>query len=215
MIEQAADTVSSLRSRLDRVVGRRDEVKSRVADTQKVIRTLENEEHLCQLVAELFRQMIDAEVNAGVQAVETLLTEGLSAVFSDQQISVRSEVGVSRGKVSVELITTQKQADGTISEGSTIDAFGGAVTTVQSVLLRLIVVMRRGLRPILLLDESLPAFDANYVDAMGKFLRLLCERMGVDILLVTHNPALVEASHKAYRIKRTPKGAKFDLVGGK
>lgn len=215
MIEQTANTVSSLRRRLDRVVGRRDEVKSRVADTQKAIQSLENEEHLCQLVAELFRQMIDAEVNAGVQAVENLLTEGLSAVFTDQQISVRSEVGVTRGKVSVELITTQKQADGTISEGSTIDAFGGAVTTVQSVLLRLIVVMRRGLRPVLLLDEALPAFDANYVDAMGKFLRLLCERMGVDILLVTHNPALVEASHRAYRIKRTPKGAKFDLVGGK
>ncbi len=214
MMEASANTATSLRSRLDRVVGRRDEVLRRVDDTKASIRHLSNEEHLCQLVAELFRRLIDAEVNAGVQAVESLLTEGLSAVFSDQQISVRSEVGVSRGKVSVDLITTQKQADGTISEGSTIDAFGGAVTTVQSVLLRLIVVMRRGLRPVLLLDETLPAFDANYVDAMGKFLRLLCERIGVDILLVTHNTALVEASHRAYRIRRTPKGAKFDLVGG-
>tara|TARA_B100001989_G_scaffold252430_1_gene234439 strand:- start:3018 stop:3665 length:648 start_codon:yes stop_codon:yes gene_type:complete len=215
MMESTAQTATSLRSRLDRVVGRRDEVVRRVEGCQTAIAELNNEEHLCQLVAELFRQLIDSEVNEGVQAVESLLTEGLSAVFSDQQISVRSEVGVSRGKVSVDLITTQKQADGTVSEGATIDAFGGAVTTVQSVLLRLIVVMRRGLRPVLLLDESLPAFDANYVDAMGKFLRLLCERMGVDILLVTHNPALVEASHKAYRIRRTPKGAKFDLVGGK
>lgn len=214
MIEQAANT-ASLRRRLDRVVGRRDEVASRIKETNSSIRSLENEEQLCLLVAELFRQMIDAEVTAGVQAVESLLTEGLSAVFADQQITVRSEVGTSRGKVSVDLITSQKQPDGTISEGSTIDAFGGAVTTVQSVLLRLIVVMRRGLRPVLLLDESLPAFDANYVDNMGKFLRLLCERMGVDILLVTHNPALVEASHRAYRIRRTPKGAKFDLVGGK
>tara|TARA_X000000950_G_C13917704_1_gene661829 strand:- start:2045 stop:2689 length:645 start_codon:yes stop_codon:yes gene_type:complete len=214
-MNELSANVSSLRSRFDRVVGRRDEVVSRIKDTKTTISTLENEEHLCELVAELFRQMIDAEVNAGVQAVENLLTEGLSAVFSDQQISVRSEVKTHRGKVSVDLITTQKQADGSVSEGSTIDAFGGAVTTVQSVLLRLIVVMRRGLRPVLLLDESLPAFDANYVDNMGKFLRLLCERMGVDILLVTHNPALVEASHKAYRIRRTPKGAKFDLVGGK
>ena len=214
MNEQITSDVASLRSRVDRVVGRRDEVSRRIGDTKTNIRKLDSEGHLCQLVSELFRQLIDAEVNAGVQAVEGLLTEGLSAVFSDQQISVRSEVGVKYNKVSVDLITTQKQQDGTISEGDCIDAFGGAVTTVQSVLLRLIVVMRRGLRPVLFLDESLPAFDANYVDAMGKFLRLLCERMGVDILLVTHNPALVEASHRAYRIRRTPKGAKFDLVGG-
>ena len=86
------------------------------------------------------------------------------------------------------------------------------MTTVQSILLRLTVVMRRGLRPLLLLDESLPAFDSNYVDAMGKFLRLLCERLGADILLVTHNTALVEAAHKAYRIRRTANGARFDLV---
>lgn len=210
-----APDITAVRSAYNVAVGRRQAVEDRIATTKTAIGELENEQELCELVCELFRQLIDAEVGAGVKAVEGLLSEGLSAVFSDQEISVRSEVKVSRGKVSVELITQQVQPDGTVTEGSTNDAFGGAVTTVQSILLRLTVVARRGLRPLLLLDESLPAFDANYVDAMGKFLRLLCERMNADILLVTHNTALVEAAHKAYRIKRTKNGARFDVVGGK
>ena len=204
--------ITAVRSTLDKSLGRRQALQERIAETKSEISRLENEQDLCDLVCELFRQLIDAEVGAGVKAVEGLLTEGLSAVFNDQEISVRSEVGVHRGKVSVDLITQQVQEDGTITEGSTNDAFGGAVTTVQSILLRLTVVMRRGLRPLLLLDESLPAFDSNYVDAMGKFLRLLCERLGANILLVTHNTALVEAAHKAYRIRRTANGARFDLV---
>ena len=73
--------------------------------------------------------------------------------------------------------------------------------TVQSVLLRIIVLLRRDMRPLLLLDESLPAFDAHYVTNMGRFLSLLCKRVGMDILLVSHNPALVEAADKAYTIQ--------------
>ena len=60
--------------------------------------------------------------------------------------------------------------------------------------------MRRGLRPLLMLDESLPAFDHNYVVNMGRFLSTLCQRVGMDVLLVTHNQALVEAADNAYRL---------------
>lgn len=211
-MQTAIPDISTVRSTLDQALGRRSALEDRIETTKSEISRLENEQDLCDLVCELFRQLIDAEVGAGVKAVEDLLTEGLSAVFNDQEISVRSEVKVHRGKVSVDLITQQVQEDGTVTEGSTNDAFGGAVTTVQSILLRLTVVMRRGLRPLLLLDESLPAFDANYVDSMGRFLRLLCERMGANILLVTHNTALVDAAHNAYRIRRTPNGARFDKV---
>jgi hypothetical protein len=206
--------ITPLQTMAHRAVGRRDSLEGRIRETEDTISGLESDEEILALVCELFRNLIDAEVNSGVKAVESLLTEGLSAVFSDQEIAVRSEVGVSRGKVSVRLITSQRQPDGSLTEGVVNKSFGGAVSTVQSILLRLTVVLRRGLRPLLLLDESLPAFDANYVDAMGRFLRTLCERMDADILLVTHNTALVDAAHRAYKIRRTKSGARFDLVRG-
>jgi hypothetical protein len=206
--------ITPLQTMAHRAVGRRDSLEGRIRETEDTISGLESDEEILALVCELFRNLIDAEVNSGVKAVESLLTEGLSAVFSDQEIAVRSEVGVSRGKVSVRLITSQRQPDGSLTEGVVNKSFGGAVSTVQSILLRLTVVLRRGLRPLLLLDESLPAFDTNYVDAMGRFLRTLCERMDADILLVTHNTALVDAAHRAYKIRRTKSGARFDLVRG-
>ena len=72
--------------------------------------------------------------------------------------------------------------------------------------------MRRGLRPVLLLDESLPAFDANYVTNMGSFLSTLCKRLNVDILLVSHNSAMVDAADKAYRIVKKDGHAKFEVL---
>jgi DNA repair ATPase RecN len=164
--------------------------------------TLDANVELLDRVADLFRVLIDQEVVANAKTVEDLLTEGLQAIFDDLDLSVRSEVDVQRGKVSVDLVTIQKESDGTIIEGSSTDAYGGSVSTIQSVLLRVVVVSRRGLKPLLLLDESLGAVAEHYVPRVGQFLSVLCSRMSLDILAVSHNPALIEAADTAYRIAK-------------
>ena len=209
---QPLPPIDSLRQQVDHLIGARDTVVRQVKETRGAIQKLEGEGELLALVQGALRTLIDREVTVGVQAVEKLLTEGLQTVFTDQDLSVESEVTVSRGKVSVDLLTVHTRPDGTIIKGLSSDAFGGAVATVESVLLRIIVMRRRGLRHILLLDESLPAFDSNYVHNMGEFLALVCERLGIDLLLVTHNPAMVEAAKRAYRIVRTKTGARFERL---
>lgn len=194
-----------------RVLGRRDAAVSALAESKASVRVLENKVDLLDLVSSLLRSLIDSEITEGVKAIETLQTEGVRAVFDDQDISVRAEVEVLRGKVNVSLITSQRKNGETI-EGVSLDGFGGAVSTVQSVLLRLALIFRRGLRPVLFLDESLPAFDEKYVLNMATFLKTLCARTGVDILLVTHNPLLVEAADRAYRIRRDKDQASFHRI---
>lgn len=209
---RALPAIDHLRSQADRLTGARDAVVKQVRSTKKAIKDLEDEGELLGIVQGLFRTLIDKEVSAGVDVVEKLLTEGLRAVFHDQKLSVESEVSISRGKVSVDLIVVHERPDGTVIKGIPNDAFGGAVVTVMSVLLRIIVMQRRRLRPLLLLDESLPAFDGTYVQNMGEFLQLICDRLEIDILLVTHNPALVDAANRAYRIARTKSGARFEVM---
>lgn len=203
---------ADIRSTLERLKGHRDAALQAVQNTRREIKRLEADIEILDHVGALFRGLIDQEVTTAVKTVERLLTEGLQTVFSDQDLSVRAEVGVSRGKVVVDLVTVQKQADGTVTEGLAPDVFGGAVTTVESALLRIVVMFRRGLRPLLLLDETFPAFDINYVTAMGRFMTLLCQKMGIDALLVSHNPALVETANKAYIISKKRGAARFDLL---
>jgi ABC-type thiamine transport system ATPase subunit len=62
------------------------------------------------------------------------------------------------------------------------------------------------------LDETLPAFDHNYVVNMGAFLSALCSKLNMDILLVTHNPALVEAADHAYRLVRKNGSVKVEVT---
>lgn len=194
--------LKSLTEAASRSLGRRDAALSALGESRAAVEALQERIDLLDLVAALLRKLIDQEITEGVKAIETLQSEGVRAVFDDQDINVRADVDVSRGKVNVTLVTSQTKEDGTVIEGVSLEGFGGAVSTVQSVLLRLALIVRRGLRPVLFLDESLPAFDERYVLNMAAFLKTLCRKMGVDILLVTHNPALVDAADRAYRIKR-------------
>lgn len=192
--------------------GRREEVRRSLADARSTALQIENDIQVLDHVTTLLRTLVDAEITEGVKAIEVLQSEGVRAVFTDQDLQVRADVEVSRGKVNVSLITSQREENGTLVEGMSLDGFGGAITTVQSILLRLALIFRRGLRPVLFLDETLPAIDDRYVHNMAAFLKALCHRMGVDILLVTHNPALVDAGDRAYRIKKDNGAATFQRI---
>lgn len=180
----------------------RDSVTKRLRNEEIRVLKLENSVEMLNRVGDLFRLLVDKEVIENAKTAQDLLTEGMQAVFDDLDLSVRSQVDIQRGKVSVELITVQKQSDGTITEGASLDAYGGSVSAVQSVFLRIVVLTRRGLRPLLLLDESLAAVAEHYVPRVGQFLAVLAERLGLDILAVSHNPAMVEAASQAYRIQK-------------
>ncbi len=202
----------NFRSKADQAKGRRDAVDLALRETRSEIHRLSDEEELLDLVAGLFRTLIDREVTTGVQAVERLQTEGLQAVFPDQNLKVRANVDVQRGKVSVDLLTQQVLPSGESIEGLSTDSFGGSVLTVQSILLRIIVMLRRGLRPILLLDEALPAFDENYIGNFASFLTVLCQKLNIDILVITHNQALFEAATHSYRIVKKGDEGWFERV---
>ena len=205
-------SLDSLAMDVARVVSLRDAATRRLVEVEAQILQLEGEESLLNWVADLFRLLIDQEVIDNAKTAQDLLTEGLQAVFDDLDLSVRAEVEVKGGKVSVDLLTVQRQADGTTTEGSPTEAYGGSVATVQSVLLRIVVLSRRGLRPLLLLDESLGAVAEHYVPRVGLFLSLLSDRMGLDVLVVSHNPVLVEAANQAYRIRNQGGVASFSPI---
>jgi hypothetical protein len=181
--------------------GRRLEVRASLAATEAAVRLLTEEVELLDQVAELYRRLVDAEITSSVKALENLQSEGVKAVFPDQDLKVRAEVSVVRGKVAVELVTSQRKENGDLIEGHSLDGFGGAVATLQSVLLRLALIFKRGLRPVLFLDETLPAFSTQYVQDVAAFLKVMCRRLGVDILVITHNDYLVETADVAYRVQ--------------
>lgn len=197
--------ISRVETRLTSLSAMQRMVKSVITSTEKEISSLEAEVEVLGMVAELFRSLIDKEIEQTVASLKRLQDQGMGMVFPDQEVSVDASINVRRGKVSVDLATCQGE-----SQGPVMDAYGGSVATLQSVLLRLQVIKRRGLRPCLFLDESLAAFDPDYAQNMSKFFQLVCKKMNIDMMVITHSEELCEYADKIYQVRKGKDGVFFE-----
>jgi hypothetical protein len=171
------------------------------------------EDHI--IVGTLFRGLLDDEVAKAKQSLEDITTEALQTIFTDQDLSVRVDVTTKRDKVYANIVTLRKMPDGSVIEGDVLTSFGGAVATVQCLILRLIVTIKQNLRPVILLDESLAAISREYIIRTAKFLRHLCRTMGAKVLIVTHNPHLVAEADNAYEVALVRDEATIRTLGAK
>lgn len=137
-----------------------------------------------------FKQRTDATFGE----VETLLTKGLQTVFGPEWTNVKVECTHKNGRLWGELTFVQ----GDVS-APPLEAFGGGPASLAAFLLRMLVARRTGLAPVLLLDESFAQVSASALPNLATFLRKIADKLGITIVLVTHQPAFLDAATRAYR----------------
>lgn len=179
--------------RVRRVQMTRDMLLAREGDLRREIARLGEEDVVLEKVAQLFKHLIDKYVHEYAESFSAVVTEGLKAIYHDQDLSFAIEVEQKRGKVAARFVLTQ----GGVS-GDPLQGFGGGVASVISLLLRILVLLKANKARYLLLDESLAALSDEYVEPCGEFLQKLCTDLGVHVLLVTHNAGFVDLAHTAY-----------------
>lgn len=175
------------------------------------IEALQADLEVVELCLELFKRFIDKEITEDVNAIRDLQMEGLSEVFHDRDLRVRAEVDESRGRVSVNFLTVTTSG-GVEFSGKVDSSFGGSIAVIQGILFRVSMIFRRGMRPLLLLDETLRFVEKSYADRAVRLLQALAERLQLDILLITHDEDVVSAANRVYRISYVDGKANFRQV---
>lgn len=202
----------NIKTRLHTLKVLKNTVENKINKLDKEIKDRDIEIFNMQSANLLLEKISEEEVEKGINTYIALLDEGLKAIFPEQEVGLKAEIDKVRGKVSVRLKTTFKGADGLEIESESLDAFGGAVATIQSLLLRVALILKRGLRPLLVLDETFAPVDENRIPLLVDFLKVLCNKLDMDILCVSHNSVLTENADIAYRIKPTANGAVFEKI---
>jgi ABC-type dipeptide/oligopeptide/nickel transport system ATPase subunit len=149
-------------------------------------------------VGELFRALMDKLVLDQVRSIEGIVTEGLRSIFHDQALAFEADIGQKYNKVTIDFLLKQGMDESTI-RGNPIESFGGGPTSVASLVLRLLVLLRLKKWPLLLLDETLAAVSDEYSDQAGRFLRKLAETTGIHLLMITHKQSYLDHAGLAYQ----------------
>lgn len=195
-----SERVRAVQQQTTRLVTLRDRLTEELAQREAEVRDLGLRIEKLSKTAELFRMLMDVLVNKQVKAVEDVVTQGLQSIFHDLNLTFEAEVGEKYGKTSIEFFLRQgAKTDPLSHRARPVEGFGGGPSSVASLTLRVLTIFKLRLWPIIVLDEALNAVSDEYVDATARFLASLTEKMGVDILLVTHKAGFLDHAKRAYR----------------
>ncbi len=149
-------------------------------------------------VGELFRTLMDKLVEEQRKTIEGVVSEGLKAILYDQQLTFETDLVTRANRI--EIIPYFKRGTGPLAiRDHPLQAFGGGATSIASLTLLVLALIRLKRYPLLLLDESLLAISEEYVEPTGRFLQQLCAHMKIDLLLVTHKPGFLDHADVAYQ----------------
>lgn len=203
-----SETYTKLLDAANQGLGRVLAQEQAVTDAREAVAMVAADVELLTLVSSALQQLLRLVSAESLEAVEQLETYGLRTIFHDQPLRFRVETETKHG---IQWMTP-KLIHGEV-EAPILDAFGGGPASVAAFLLRVLVCRRLGLAPVILLDEPFSMVSAEYVSGVGKFLRELCDKLGLTIVMVAHERGFVEFAHHAYEAKETSEGTVFHPLG--
>lgn len=189
--------VRALSQSATRLQALRDQTVRELDARGKEIDSLTAKIEVLSKVNELFRALMDRLVLDHVKSIESIVTEGLHAIFYDQELGFETEVSQRYSRISIDFFIKQAR-DRIEVRGHPLHSFGGGPASIASLILRILALMRLKRWPLLLLDETLAAVSDEYIDQTGQFLKRLAETTSIPILLVTHKQAFTEHANVAY-----------------
>lgn len=136
------------------------------------------------------------------EALATVVSRGLSIIFDKpMRLEILSEI--SRGASAVEFRLTTGEGDDAITT-DIMSAEGGSVVEIASFLLRVLLILasRPPLRRVIVIDESFRMVEDNKVPVLAQMVRELIDRLGIQVILVTHMPAFGDAADVVYSVTR-------------
>lgn len=185
--EQLTFKIDTIKKRASFIEGKKDTYLKQVEKLSKEVEDLERDIDKLTKVSLVMGNLVEKMVKEDLKDIDALVNYGLKIVFPDRLLQFESSMADVGSKKKV-VWSTMDNGD-KISE----DAFG-SVSVIESLLLRIISMIKKTKVRLLLLDETFGALDEDYVQNLGILLRGLSEQMKLDILLVTFNGLVSDAN---------------------
>lgn len=195
-----AARLRSLEDDLRRREGRRDGVQDviRLEETRAATFAVEAERD--QKATEVVQAASEARREELRDRVEALVTRGLRAVFGRDDLEFFFKTAIHRDVFSTTPMVRSAFQGRTI-ETEIVEGHGGGIADVVSFVLRVIVLClaRPRAAPVLVLDETFRHVSLEYLRGCATLMKELNRSAGIQFVLVTHKPELVDAADVVYR----------------
>ncbi len=199
-------TVRDLQRQTDQIDGFYKSYLQQKKDLTETVNSLKSDIDRDIKTSIVIKSLLDFMVKDEVAKMASLITYGLKTIFDDQDLSFIPEITKKNDKINIELKTNNGGIEGGFK------AFGGSVAVIESFLLRILCMLKKKYARILILDETFAAVGEEYIANTGKLIAELSKKIGLDVLLVTHQKEFQHNADNVFRVKESKNGLIMEKI---
>ena len=188
-------TALELQRQVDQVDGYYKALKAREQSLAAEIKASKEEIDILVKTSAVLKHLLDQLVKGEITNMAGLVTYGLNTVFDDQKLTFVPNITKKNDKMWIELNTNYNDIQGDY------ESFGGSIAILEGFLLRVLCILKKKFARLMLLDETFAAVGAEYIPNTSRLISELCKKLGLDVLLVTHQKGFLDNADHAYRVR--------------
>lgn len=189
----------SIKNILQQCKGIDIEIQKSISNCEDKKLQLENKLKLTE-EAQIFLQSVAQSTQEKLRfQVEDIVNLALETCFPSEY-TFKINFKLSRGKTEAEMKFLSQKTGLPIDP---MNASGGGVVDLTSFALRIASwVLERDTDNVIILDEPFRFVSRDLVDRAGKILKVLSEKMNLQVILVTHIPELIDVADRVFEVKK-------------
>jgi len=154
----------------------------------------------CQHEAKTVIQQVAAETQGNLKIhITTLVTSALKSIFEDEK-EFKMLIEQRRNQTEIDFFIDD---NGNLQEPLDSDGFG--LVNVLSLALRIAYWCLKKNRRIFILDEPFRDLSKGYSKNASALLKRLCDELGVQMIIVSHNQGIAEHADKTFLVEKVRK----------
>jgi hypothetical protein len=193
-------SITELQRKTDQIDGFYKALQSQEAQLKGQMDDIKEEIDVLTKTSTVLKHLLDVMVKDEIARMSSLITYGLKTIFHDQNLTFSPKIVKKNEKMHIELKT---EDDGKERD---FESFGGSVAVIESFLLRILCILKKGYAKILFLDETFAAVGDIYIANTCRFINELCKKLKMDVLLVTWQSEFEQGADHVYKVKKTSTG---------
>lgn len=195
--------MKELIARIDKIYSKKsmlieecETIKKRINALNRLAINIEDAQAIVRLIA------TDTQ-NQLAEKISGIVTMALNSVFEEDEFEFKIEYDEKRGKTEANMFLLQNGNECDIMEGS-----GGGIADVVALALRIALwnISTPKTAPVLIFDEPCKFISRDLQYKAGKIMKLLHEKLGMQIIVVSHDDPITENANKVFTVSRIDDG---------
>lgn len=195
------ETLSNRQKELARKQAENDLLNRQISGMEEQILKLTEGLQTGQEALAFLEDLANSRRGAMKGKIEKVITEALQLIYGPSYgIELTYSMKNNRSCLDIEMV--RDTPAGKVKRD--MDGFGGGVSDTISVPLRLMVLMgSKQTDKVCILDECWKHMDMERIELVGKFLRLLADKLGIQIIMCSHHEKIRDFADRTFEVSET------------